>query len=81
MGGRKKGTPNKVSSDVKESIQALVENYTSGKMLSDLEEVGPEVRLRTMIQLAKLIVPRPIPPQYFEEPFEIEVFIGDEQVK
>ena len=55
-GGRKAGTPNKVTSEVREQFQHLLENNID-KMQNDIEQLEPKDRLKVMIELSKFVIP------------------------
>lgn len=54
-GGRKAGTPNKVSHEVRELIVSLSEKY----LASDLESLEPRDRAVILTRLLSYVVPRP----------------------
>ena len=54
--GRKLGSKNKISADVKETIKAIVENNLPNVM-SRLDEMSVKDQANTIIQLVKFIVP------------------------
>lgn len=64
-GGRKKGTPNRTTGAVKESIAAVVSNYMAhGKTAArfslekDLQDMLPAERARAITQLVGYIIPK-----------------------
>jgi hypothetical protein len=70
-GGRKAGTPNKVSHEVRELIVSLSEKY----LASDLESLEPRDRAIILTRLLSYVVPRPASeppePSYNVEPLVI----------
>jgi hypothetical protein len=70
-GGRKAGTPNKVSHEVRELIVSLSEKY----LASDLESLEPRDRAVILTRLLSYVVPRPASeppePSYNVEPLVI----------
>jgi hypothetical protein len=70
-GGRKAGTPNKVSHEVRELIVSLSEKY----LASDLESLEPRDRAVILTRLLSYVVPRPASeppePSYNLEPLVI----------
>lgn len=58
-GGREKGTPNRTTKEMRELLQGVSEQYAETQLQADLESVGPELRLRFFIELAKLTTPKP----------------------
>jgi hypothetical protein len=54
--GRKKGTPNKVTSEVKEAFSKLLENNIE-KLQADIDKLEPKQRLDVILQIAKFIIP------------------------
>jgi len=55
-GGRNAGTPNKVTSEVREQFQHLLENNID-KMQNDIEQLEPKDRLKVMLELSKFVIP------------------------
>ena len=55
--GRPKGTPNKVTSDLKEWINALINRNLSG-IEKDLKGLEPKERLQIFEKLMQYVVPR-----------------------
>lgn len=56
FGGRKKGTPNKTTEEIRELFQQLVsENMANLK--EDLEGLNGEKRVKYVIELAKFVLP------------------------
>ncbi len=58
-GGRKKGTPNKVTQTMREKIKDILDNYVdSGLMDSDLQKVKPVERLMIAEKLMQYSIPK-----------------------
>lgn len=57
LGGRKKGTPNKVTADVRGWLERLLES-TRKQFEADLANVAPEYRLRVLSSLMAYVVPK-----------------------
>lgn len=59
-GGRKKGTPNKITSDTKTAIAELLQNYaTSGDMEKDFKAIkSPKDRLFIAEKFTQYVVPK-----------------------
>ena len=55
-GGREKGTPNKVTSDVRERFQMLVEGNLE-QLQSDFKELKPVERVKYTLEMAKFCLP------------------------
>lgn len=55
-GGRKKGEPNKVTADVRERFQMLVEGNME-KLAADFEELKPVERVKYTLEMAKFCLP------------------------
>jgi len=60
-GGRQKGTPNKLTANIKEHITDILEGYTKDQMLSDWSELKPKERLEMLHKLGQYIMPKPKP--------------------
>jgi len=66
MGGRTKGTPNKVSSEVKNALAPIVMAYVNGeglgqtkaKLAEDLEAMQPAERAKVMKDLIPYVIPK-----------------------
>jgi len=56
FGGRKKGTPNKVTRDIREKFRQLIENNLE-QLEKDLKVLEPKDRVRTVIELSKFVLP------------------------
>ena len=57
-GGRKTGTPNKATVEVKDKIAALLNEYSQEQMIADLMELKPLERLKTFTTLAEYLTPK-----------------------
>ena len=64
-GGRKKGTPNKVTTKVKDVIEGIVSNYMTELnpkkegFVADFGRLEPKERVDAIIKLAAFIAPKP----------------------
>lgn len=58
VGGRVKGTPNKVTAPIREKFQQLLDGYGIDKMLKDLESLKPKERLDIVSGLAEFVIPK-----------------------
>lgn len=58
MGGRKKGTPNKVTGTVKEWLADLIDRNRE-QMEEDLRQLEPRERLAVLEKFMQYIVPKP----------------------
>lgn len=59
LGGRRKGTPNKVNATIREAIAEQWRNYQqSGQFESDLKELDPQSRAIIMEKYASYITPK-----------------------
>ena len=59
-GGRKKGTPNKATSQTKQAIQEILDDYMdSGLLSSDFKALEPKDRLDIVVKLTGFVVPKP----------------------
>lgn len=57
LGGRAKGTPNKISGTVKEWLQAVIDNNRE-QFEDDLQSLEPGERIRVISNLFQYIVPK-----------------------
>lgn len=58
--GRKKGTPNKTTKDIREIMSRIVSsNFSEPKITRDLKELSPKQRLDYLLRLAEFILPKP----------------------
>ena len=58
VAGRQKGTGNKISNEVREKFQQLVDSYSLVQMKTDLMELEPGERLRIMSGLLDFFMPK-----------------------
>lgn len=58
MGGRAKGTPNKVTGTVKEWLTDLIDSNRE-QIISDLKQLEPRERLAILEKFMQYIVPKP----------------------
>ena len=56
--GRKKGTGNKISNNVKAKLQQLLDNYSIEQMNDDLMKLEPGERLRIIVSLLDFFMPK-----------------------
>ena len=58
--GRKKGTPNKTTKDIREIMNRIISsNFSETKITRDLKELSPKQRLDYLLRLAEFILPKP----------------------
>ena len=57
-GGRRKGTPNYTTTEVKDKIADLLGQYEPEKMFSDFMELKPSERLKLFASLAEFLAPK-----------------------
>jgi hypothetical protein len=69
-GGREKGTPNKLTTAIRETLVEVLQGYTSETLLEDLNSLTPVERLRAITGLYKLSLP-PIRP--YDDTSEVEM--------
>jgi hypothetical protein len=56
--GRQKGTSNKVTTEVREKFQQLVDSYSIEQMKADLMELEPVERLKIVTGLLDFFIPK-----------------------
>jgi hypothetical protein len=56
-GGRKKGSTNKTTDEIKQSFNLLLGNNLE-QLQNDLDKMKPEARFNAMMSLAKFVVPQ-----------------------
>lgn len=56
LGGRKPGSKNKTTEEIRASFQELLENNLS-KLQQDLDKLEPEERLKIILSLSKFVLP------------------------
>lgn len=56
FGGRKKGTRNKLTSEIRERFRILVDNNLD-RLQEDLDSLEPKDRTRMIVELSKFILP------------------------
>ena len=55
--GRKVGTPNKATTEIKEAFQMLLEDNLEG-LQRDISSLEPKERVKFMLELASFIIPK-----------------------
>jgi len=55
-GGRFAGTPNKVTSEVRDQFKQLLENNIA-QMQKDIDQLKPKDRISVLLDLAKFVIP------------------------
>lgn len=58
VGGRVKGTPNKVTAPIREKFEQLLDEYGIDQMVKDLRALSPKDRMTIISGLAEYIVPK-----------------------
>lgn len=56
-GGRAKGTPNKVTTEIREFYKELIENNLE-QLEADLIELTPKERIEVLIKLSEYVIPK-----------------------
>lgn len=56
FGGRKTGTPNTTTKELREKFTLLLENNFS-KLQSDIDELEPKDRVKTLLEISKFVIP------------------------
>ena len=56
FGGRAKGTPNKITSEIREKFTLLVDNNID-RLQEDINQLEPRDRIRLLIELSKFVLP------------------------
>jgi hypothetical protein len=56
-GGRKKGSPNKTTAEIRDAFQILIENNLN-QLQDDLDYLDPLARIKVLIELSKFILPQ-----------------------
>jgi hypothetical protein len=58
-GGRTKGTPNKTTAEIRERFTSLLVSKID-TMQSDLNSLEPKDRIKTLLEISKFVIPKPI---------------------
>jgi len=75
-GGRQKGTPNKLQSDLRENINEIILNEISN--LKELLDAVPiDKRLDYIIKLLPYAIPKPLPIENYNLDAEKEIEVSD----
>jgi len=69
-GGRKKGTPNKLSTSIRETLADVLNDYTLESLKSDLSDLTPYERIKVATNLYRFALP-PIKPEQPEQGKEL----------
>jgi len=56
FGGRQKGTPNKITSEIREKYSILV-NSNIERLKEDLNKLDPKDRIKMIMELSKFVIP------------------------
>jgi hypothetical protein len=56
-GGRGKGTPNKITTEIREFYKELIENNLE-QLEADIMELSPKDRIEILIKLSEFVVPK-----------------------
>ena len=70
--GRKKGVPNRSTSQIRDSFQMLLENNLEG-LQQDLDELESKDRIQLLLSLANYILPKLRSTEYIGEQQEITI--------
>ena len=73
-GGREKGTPNKITTSIREILAEVLKDYTLESLTSDLAELTPYERIKVTTGLYRLTLP-PIKAESTEENQDIQPII------
>ena len=76
-GGRSKGTPNKVASDIREKFNLLIEGQLDNLdgWINEVAKNDPKAALDTIIKLAEFVIPKLSRIQTNQEPQEVKQFV------
>jgi len=69
-GGRTKGTSNKLSVAIRETLADVLSDYSNDTLRSDLNDLKPAERIKAITNLYRLLLP-PIKPELPEDNQEI----------
>ena len=73
-GGRKKGTPNKITTSIRETMADVLNDYTVDSLKEDLNSLTPFERVKVVTGLYRFTLP-PIKPEAPEDNEEFKPFI------
>jgi hypothetical protein len=73
-GGRTKGTPNKITASIRETLAEVLNDYTLESLTSDLAELTPFERIKVTTGLYRLTLP-PMKQEVPEDNQEIQPII------
>ena len=73
-GGREKGTQNKLSVTIRETLAEVLSEYNNDTLRSDLNELKPAERIKAITNLYRLLLP-PIKPEAPEDNQDITPLI------
>jgi hypothetical protein len=57
LGGRKAGSKNKITQDIREAFKKLIEDNING-LQEDIDSLDPKDRLRLIIDISQYVIPR-----------------------
>ena len=77
-GGRQKGTPNKFTADMREKLQAIIENDLMLNIHADIKQLSPSERMKLLTNLLRYYIP-PLAPEN-ELPTEPPIIVIDSRI-
>jgi hypothetical protein len=77
-GGRQKGTPNKFTADMREKLQAIIENDLMLNIHADIKQLSPSERVKMLSSLLRYYIP-PMAPEN-ELPTEPPIILIDSRI-
>ena len=78
MGGRQKGTPNKATALIKETIQSVIENDLMTNINQDIKQLSPSERMRLLTNLLRYYIP-PMAPE-IDQPTHAPIIVIDSKI-
>jgi len=73
-GGREKGTPNRLTTAIRETLVDVLQGYTTETLLEDLDALTPVQRVKAITALYKLSLP-PIKPTEDMKPEDMKPLV------
>lgn len=83
FGGRKKGTPNKTTKEIKEAFEMIVDNNLSNidEWIKNIADDNPEKAINIILKFAEYVLPKLNKTEYIETKDDEYVNITDDELK
>ena len=83
FGGRKKGTPNKTTKEIKEAFELIVDNNLSNidEWIKKIADDNPEKAINTILKFAEYVLPKLNKTEYIETKYDEYENLTDDELE